>query len=116
MRIREHIRRAFGYSIRIALVSVVAIPVWLCLWWFSGPHPTPRDFPFGVLPHVIGIPAIVFLSPAYFLIRLAYAARISGGIMLDWLVGLIFVWVFWGTILYCVVQFYRYMRHSPSRV
>jgi hypothetical protein len=115
MTLREHATKAVDYSIRVALISIVALPIAFCAWWFIGfgpggeaPDPTSER-----ISGIIGISGFVFVSPACLSAKLLAFAHVPA----DPLFGLVYLVVavvsvpaFWGTVIYLVVQFFGYLR------
>jgi len=95
------------------------VPLWFAGWWNLG---SPSG-DLGLDPSgdrragVIGLIGFVFISPGYFavkLLRVLHIPSLAFG-TLDWLLAFIFVPLFWGTLLYCIVQFIRYARRSRHK-
>jgi hypothetical protein len=110
MTFRDHVRKAIDYAIRIALISIVAVPFWLCAW-FGGMHPGREDPQADVISGIIAVPGFIFLSPAYGVVKLLSFAHIPFLMPFDlfyFLAACISVPVFWGGFLYCLVQLCRY--------
>ena len=121
--LREHAAKATDYSIRVALMGIFIAPIWFCLWWFTGFPPggdaSGLDPISDRVSQVLGFTGFMFLSPAYassvFLGLLHISARGPFGELLHLLVGFVSVSVFWGTLVYSLVQLCRYVRLPPQR-
>jgi hypothetical protein len=116
MDFRYHATKSLDYSIRVALISIIAVPLWFCAWWAVCGVAEPPE-PGSSADMVCGgvaIPGLVFLSPGYFAVkalRFLHIPSIAFG-TLDWVVAFVCVPLFWGTLLYCIVQLFRYVRIS----
>jgi hypothetical protein len=119
MDIREHATRAVDYSIRVALIGIVAVPIWFCAWWFTGLHPGEEAHPTAdLICGMIGIPGFVFLSPGFASMKLLATAHVPFSVpfsLLYWLAAFITVPAFWGTLIYSLVQLSRHFRVSRPR-
>ena len=114
MNLREHAGKAINYCIVVALVGIVVVQLWFAGWWNLGsPIGEPGLDPSGDRwAGVVGMIGFVFISPGYFavkLLRFLHIPTIAFG-TLDWLIAFISVPLFWGTLLYCIVQLVRYVR------
>ena len=115
--IREHAAKAVDYSIRVALISIVVLPIWFCAWWFIGFPPggdaSELDPASDRISQILGISGFVFLSPAYASAKLLQFAHVPSDPLFDlvyFLAGIISVPTFWGAVIYLVVQLYRHVR------
>jgi|ERR1043166_3029155 hypothetical protein len=120
MDLRHHARNTVDYAIRIALISLVAVPVWFCAWWLTGFHPGPERHPTGdLICGIVAIPGFVFLSPAYasvkFLAFLHVPADPLFG-LLYFISAIVSVPLFWGAVTYSLVQLYCYFRRPRQRL
>jgi len=111
--IREHAAKAVDYSIRVALISIVVLPIWFCAWWFIGFPPggdaSELDPASDRISQILGISGFVFLSPAYASAKLLQFAHVPSDPLFDlvyFLAGIISV----PTFIYLVVQLYRHVR------
>lgn len=107
MDFRYHATKAVDYSIRVALGCIVVVPIWFFLSIGPGLGSEPADpwtdrFAFSLF---------VLFAPAYCLVKCLHLIGIHLGIV-DWVVICVPVPTFWGTLLYCVGQLYRYVRIS----
>jgi hypothetical protein len=120
MNFREHATKAVDYSIRVALISLVAFPVGLCAWWSIGFHQPDTPNPTGDrISQIIGIAGIIFISPGYAAAKLLALAHVPSDepfSVLYWLAGVISVPAFWGTLIYFIVQLYRHARLAREKV
>jgi hypothetical protein len=110
---RQHAIKAVDYSIRVALVSILAVPLCFCVWWGLGSPPgEPGLNPGGDFwAEVVGRIGFVFLSPAYAavgLLRLLHIPSIFG--VLDWVIAFVSVPAFWVTLWHCLLQLFRVAR------
>lgn|GEM_PF-2956815 len=118
MDFRQHATKAVDYSIRVAVVSLVAVPLVFCVWWGLGsPAGEPDLDPRGDFwADVVGRVGFVFFSPAYFatgLLRLLHILTFFD--LIDWVVAFVSVPVFWGTLWYCLLQLFRITRQRLTR-
>ena len=120
MSLRYHATKAVDYSIRVALISIIAVPLWACAWLGAcGLAETPD--PASTAGHIcrdVAIPGLVFLSPGYgalLLLRFLHIPPLLFG-MLDFLVAFIAVPMFWGTIAYGATQLFRHVLISRQRL
>jgi hypothetical protein len=116
MNFREHATKVVDCAIRVALVAIVAVPFWLCCWLGAcglteAPEPGSSA---DVACRCVALPGFAFLAPGYAAIKLLRLIGISVGI--DWLIGLLAVPAFWGTVFYSIAQLYRHVRISRKRV
>jgi hypothetical protein len=111
MNFRHYVRRAVDYSIRVALVSFVVVPIWFFLSIGAGLGTEPADR----WTNRIAFSLFVFFAPAYALVKCLHIIGIDIGVA-DWLVVCVSVPAFWGTVLYCAVQLFRYGRMSRQRL
>jgi hypothetical protein len=123
MTIREHAAKAVDYSIRVALISIVVVPIWFCAWWFIGFPPggdaSELDPTSDRISQILGISGFVFLSPAYASAKLLQLAHVPSDPLFGLLyfgAGIISVPAFWGTLIYLLVQLYRHVRLSRQQV
>jgi len=110
MNFPHHVRGVVDYSIRVALVSLVVVPIWFFLSIGPGLGTEPADR----WVDRIAFSLFVFFAPAYALVKCLHIIGIHIGIV-DWLVICVSVPAFWGTVLYCAVRLFRYARMSRQR-
>ena len=119
MNLRDHASKAVNYCICVALVSIVILPIWFAGWWNLGsPIGEPGLDPRGDRwASVVGIVGFVFISPGFFAVKLLRFLHIPSFAFgtFDWLLAFVSVPLFWGTLLYFLVQLVRYRRTSPKR-
>jgi hypothetical protein len=120
MDLRHHVTRAVDYSIRVTLISLIAVPLWVGAWFGAcGLVETPD--PASTAGHVcrdVAIPGLVFLSPGYgalLFLRLIHIPPLLFG-MLDFLVAFLAVPTFWGTVAYAAIQLFRHVLMSRHRL
>ena len=119
MTFREHSVKAVSYSIRVALISIILLPLAFCAWWFigfgpGGENPDPSS---ERISGIIGISGMVFLTPAFACANLLEFAHVPADPLfglLYFLAGIISVPLFWGIVIYCLVQLYRRIRHCTK--
>jgi hypothetical protein len=123
MTIREHAARAVDYAIRVALISIVIVPIWFCFWWFIGFPPggnAPElDATSARVAQILGIIGFVFVSPAYLCFQVLEFLHIPSEVpfgLLYVLAAILSVPAFWGTLAYFVGQSYRHARLSHHRI
>ena len=119
MTIQEHAGNAVDYAIRVALASVVVVPIWFCLWWFIGFPPggdaSELDPISARISQFLGISGFVFISPAYACAVLLSWLHVPSDVpfgLIYWLAAVISVPAVWGTVIYLLVQLYRHVRLS----
>jgi hypothetical protein len=123
MTIREHATKAVDYSVRVALIGIVVFPIASCAWWFIGFPPggdaSELDPVSDRTSQIIGISGFVFLSPAYASAKLLALAHVPADPrfgLVYLLAGIISVPLFWGTVIYLLVQFYRHVCLRREKV
>ena len=122
MTIREHAGRAVDYAIRVALISLVVVPIWFCLWWFIGFPPGGDASELGPtsagISQILGVIGFVFVSPAYLCFQVLAFLHIPSDVpfgLLYVLAAVISVPAFWGALVYSLVHFYRHARLSHHK-
>ena len=124
MTLREHATKAVDYSIRVALISIIVVPIWFCAWWFIGFPPggdgSELDPVSDRTSQIFGIAGYVFLFPAHALAMFMAWSHIpsSGALsgLFYFVASFILVPVFWGTVIYSIVQFYRHVCLPRQKV
>jgi hypothetical protein len=122
MTIRQHAEKAVDYSIRVALTSIVALPVWFCAWWATGLPPggdaSELDPTSDRISQILGIAGFVFISPAYACAVLLSWLHVPSGVLFSlvyWLAAVVSVPAVWGTVIYGSVQLYRHVVSNAER-
>lgn len=123
MTLREHTTKALDYSIRIALLSLIVVPIWFCAWWFIGFPPggdaSELDATSANISRILGISGFVFVSPAYFCFQVLAFLHIRPDVpfgVVYVLAAVISVPAFWGALAYSLVQISRHARLSHHNV
>ena len=123
MSLREHATKAVDYSIRVALIRIVMVPAWFCLWWFIGFPPggdaSELDATSARISQILGIIGVAFVSPAYLCFQALAFLHVPSDApfgLLYVLAAIISVPAFWGAVIYLAVQFYRHARLSHHKV
>jgi hypothetical protein len=112
MTLREHATKVVDYSIHVAWISIIMFTSGFCAWWFIGFPPggdaSEMDPISGRTSHVLGIAGYVFLFPAHVLAILMTWLHIpSSGVLSGvfyFVASFILVSLFWGTVIYALVQ------------
>ncbi|PYJ07497.1 MAG: hypothetical protein DMF06_15510 [Verrucomicrobia bacterium] len=106
MSFRPHATKIVDLGIRIAIAGLVGVPLWLLLWFAA----CRGD---GFPCEEVAVPGFAFLGPAFGVNWLWYAFGIPDSMPFDlflWLLMLVSVPAFWGTVSYGVLSFYRRLR------
>ena len=109
MTFRQHATSVVDHGIRIGLISLIAVPLWLALWFAA----CDSD---DSLCRSVAFPGFAFLAPAYVVIKLWDGFGLSNEFPLGlflWLLVLFSVPAFWGTVSYGGVYLYRRLRDHP---
>jgi hypothetical protein len=120
MTLGEHATNVVDYAIGVAVISIIAIPVWFAAWWFIGFHPGEERHPtLDMISGDIWLAGVVFASPARASSLLLESLYVSAsgpiGGLVHWVAACISVPLFWGTVAYSFVQLCRYMRLPRQR-
>src|SRR5438045_9740703 len=96
MSLRRHLTKIIDHGLRVGLASLLAVPVWLALWFAA----CPRD---GSVCRAVAFPGFAFLAPAFSVIwlwdRLGLPASFPLGLLL-WLLVIFSVPAFWVAVSY----------------
>jgi hypothetical protein len=115
MTLREHAAKTGKYWLWVALVSIVVLPIWFSAWWLIGFPPggdaSELDSTAERISQILGISFHAILAPAQLLLRhVRIFPDSTSGAAFYWLATLLVVSAFWATVIYVLVQLYRYVR------
>jgi hypothetical protein len=121
MTLRQHIAKAVKYWLWVGLVSFVILPLWFAAWWFIGFPPggdaSLLDPTTVRIDQILGISLHAVLAPARLLLaRTPLFPSTTFGTATYWFATLVLVAIFWGTLIYIFIQFYRYARLRHQKV
>jgi hypothetical protein len=115
MDITKHFDAAVRWSWKTALWSLIAVPVWLLLWFllgFTWSDPPERFHLFASA--VLGVPLFVFAAPGAFLLAFLRMVGLPEAPFVELPLAFAAVAIFWGSLSYCIVGTYRYWRGTRS--
>jgi hypothetical protein len=109
-RVRYHGTKIVDYAIRAGFVSVVVIPLlfWLSMSGGLGSEPPEHG------EQIFGIAFFIAIAPGVYAGALVHAVGISSG-LIDWMLLVITIPLFWGAVAYGVVQFGGFLLGVAGR-
>ena len=115
MTLRQHATNIVDHAIRIALISLLAVPVWAGLWFAACGfiEPPPSGSGSDLICRAVAFPGLTFLSPAFAAIKLLEVFGVPSSFALGvfhWLLACVSVPTFWGGVSYGVVFLCRRWR------
>ena len=108
MRARDHGRKIVDHAIRMAFISLFALPVWVALWFGACGfiEAPPAGSPADMSCRAVAFPGLAFLRPGFASTKLLESAGLpsSFGVgVFHWLAAVVSVPAFWGAVSYGVV-------------
>lgn len=100
--LRQHAIRIVDYGIRAAFVCLIAVPLLFFLSMSGGLGSEPPEHG----EQFFAVVLFIMLAPAYYTLMLVHMLGLSFSV-LDWMLGVIVLPLFWGAAAYSVVQFCR---------
>jgi hypothetical protein len=109
-RVQYHGTKIIDYAIRAAFISMVVVPVLFFLSMSGGLGSEPPEHG----EKVFGLILFVVMAPAYYTIALVHAVGLSVGLV-DWMLVVVLVPLFWGAVSYGVVQLCRVILRAARQ-